>query len=356
MQQYLSQQKQNLTEEIRRACRREAAAMEQKNPQASDLFTLLADFSTRGKMIRGSLVSLGAGLVAGDAPPAALPLGAAMELFQSALLIHDDIMDRDTMRRGQSTVHHYYALEAAKYGTDDAARLGESLGICAGDVAIFLAFSLVNEAGRIAGNRHELVGLFSREMSIVGTAQMSDVAWSDGWGDPNLAEVISLYRYKTGRYTFSLPLSAGALIAGADRRFRDLLEAYGELLGILFQIRDDELGLFGESEEVGKPIGSDIAEGKKTLFYLMLKKAAEGEALSVLERIYGKGTAGIDEVRQIRKIAVSTGVLSSVETMMDDYKRKAEAVLDQILSLGIGREPWSGYLRQLLDYVCRRNS
>ncbi len=362
MKDFFARQKEELAACIGEACAREAEAVSMVGAMGPELMDRLADFSCRGKMIRGSLVALASALLSGRVLPAALPLGAAMELFQSALLVHDDIMDRDNTRRGIPTIHYRYETEAEAGGVSDSGHLGESLGICAGDVAIFLGFSLVGEAGAMSGHTEKLVRLCSREMNIVGTAQMLDVAWSGGWGSPSADDVIRLYRYKTGRYTFSLPLSAGALIAGGGAEVRTTLEELGELIGIIFQIRDDELGLFGEESELGKPVGSDIAEGKRTLYYLTLRARASERERERIDQLFGHGNGNGDGgvepevVAEVRELAERLVVRKSVDTMIYGLAEKCGLLLERLKSEGADAEPWFGYLNQLLDYVqTRRN-
>lgn len=355
MKHYFAKRKEEIAEQVRMVCAEEGAAMKDPSPFAAELFSRLARFTARGKMIRGALVSIGAGLAAEQVPASALPLGAAMELFQSALLIHDDIMDRDELRRGELTVHTRYARDAEESGVADSLHLGEGLGICAGDVAIFLAFQLVSRAGELSGRGAELLSLCSREMVRVGTAQMSDIAWGSGWGDPSVEDVMNLYRYKTGRYTFSLPLAAGALSAGAGPEYCRRLEQFGELAGIIFQIRDDELGLFGNQEEMGKPLGSDIAEGKKTIYYLALRDAAGRDAAERLDAIFGSGRVGPREIDEVRGYAEDFGIRTMVDQRVARIRREAETVLEIIEGSEPAHEPWLGYLQELLDYVGSRN-
>jgi geranylgeranyl diphosphate synthase type I len=360
MTEFFERQKEELSSYIWQVCAREAGEVSMVGSMGPELMDRLADFSCRGKMIRGSLAALGSALVSGKVLPAALPLGAAMELFQSSLLVHDDIMDRDTTRRGIPTIHYRYETEADAGGAGDPGHLGESLGICAGDVAIFLGFSLVAEAGALSGRTNELVRLCSREMNIVGTAQMLDVAWSGSWGSPSADDVIRLYRYKTGRYTFSLPLSAGALIGGGSPVVRGILEELGELIGIIFQIRDDELGLFGDASELGKPVGSDIAEGKRTLYYLTLKaRATENERVRINELFgRGNGSGGVEAsvVAEVRELAERLEVRESVETLVSGFAETCGLLLERLKAENADAQPWYGYLSELLDYVKTRKN
>lgn len=354
---FFEQQKALLSKAINRACEREAGEVARTGSMGPELMRRIADFSCRGKMIRGALTAVGSGLAAGEPGPASLPLGAAMELFQSALLIHDDIMDRDDTRRGIPTIHHRYTLEASAGGAVDSGHLGESLGICAGDVAIFLAFSLIAEAGEMCGRTAELVRLCGREMNIVGTAQMLDVSWGCGWGLPSREEVLRLYRYKTGRYTFSLPLSAGALTAGATAELRNRLEEFGELTGIIFQIRDDELGLFGDESELGKPIGSDIAEGKRTIYYLTLRDRSSEAQKARIDRLFG-GAGPVDGavIAEVRELAERLGVREEVDHTVSSLYLRAGELLEELEGLAEHPDPWASYLRDLLDYVRLRKN
>ncbi|MBN1648844.1 MAG: polyprenyl synthetase family protein [Spirochaetales bacterium] len=236
------------------------------NHFGSEVADDLSEFTMRGKMIRGALVFIGSRLSgSGPAESDIVKTAAAIELFQSGLLVHDDIMDQDLVRRGKPSMHALYGSRYGSSNQDNHIHLGESLGICAGDIAFFLACELLTRLDCPSATRISLLSLFSREMSVVATAQMQDIMHGEDPSFPDPDRILSLYRYKTGRYSFSLPLSAGATLAGAELSERQALEEIGEIMGILFQIRDDELGLAGNESRLGKPVGSDIEEGKKTL-------------------------------------------------------------------------------------------
>ena len=177
-----------------------------------------------------------------------------MELFRTGLLVHDDIMDRDTLRRGMPTIHASYSTELEREGVAESGRIGEALGICAGDACYFEAFAQLARA--LAGNPRggEIQAFCAEILSEVVVAQMADVRWGASGGEPSEEDILAMYRCKTARYSFSLPLAAGALSAAADAgaALAGPLTALGERLGILFQLRDDELGLFGDESATGK--------------------------------------------------------------------------------------------------------
>ena len=264
---YFDPLRERISDALRQFFREKRDELARVNPLGRDAAERLVEFTLRGKMIRGCLVHLGwsiggAGTVAPDAEAASVvAAGAAMELFQSGLLVHDDIMDRDVVRRGLPSIFQQYAQMAGRDGHADPAHVGQAQGICAGDVACFMAFELLSRVRAPALG--EVLALCARELSAVGIAQMQDVAWGASKDGVKVDDILTMYRYKTGRYSFALPLAAGALIAGAAPDVREKLETCGESLGLLFQIRDDDLGLFGDEKELGKPVGSDIREGKE---------------------------------------------------------------------------------------------
>lgn len=353
----------------------------------------LSEFSSKGKMLRGALVRLGYELAGGRSAAgpdldALAKAGAAMELFQSGLLVHDDIMDGDLTRRGAPTVHAAYESALAEASFPEAARTGESLGICAGDLAYFEAFSALASLPLAPDRIAAVVGLAARELALVGVAQMRDVVngatghapprrdrepaeprWSalaGGAGqssgsrpasflpssEPTEAEIIAMYRYKTGRYTFSLPLAIGAVIAGASDEARIALEEAGEELGIAFQLKDDELGLFADEAELGKPVGSDIREDKKTLHRLRLFGKAKGETAARLESMFGNQEPGAVDPGYVRDAAEALGVRSELAREMEartararervswlsaTAPRAAAAAFEELLAYGLAR-------------------
>ncbi|TFG59724.1 MAG: polyprenyl synthetase family protein, partial [Spirochaetales bacterium] len=115
------------------------------HPLGADLIDRLFRFTAEGKMLRGALACLGYDLFRNSADDSMISLGAAIELFQSALLIHDDIMDRDVSRRGKPSLFYHYQQKALNENLSDAFHAGESLAICAGDAAFFLAYEILGK-------------------------------------------------------------------------------------------------------------------------------------------------------------------------------------------------------------------
>lgn len=202
------------------------------NSWGPDALGKIQGIVSEGKTIRGGLVLLLHDLLGGKAKNDALKVAAAYELIQTALVIHDDIMDRDTTRRGKPTIH-------VQYGSD-------AIAMCVGDILFFLAHELLSGIS--------VQAVSDRIFQEVGIAQMQDVSFSLKKDTPSKKEILDLYKYKTARYTFALPMMAGAMLAKADKRVTNNLEKLGEAMGILFQIQNDTLNVQGDTRENKKTL------------------------------------------------------------------------------------------------------
>lgn len=189
------------------------------NPWGPDAIEKIRAIVSAGKTIRGSLVLLVHDILHGHVKNDALRVAAAYELIQTGLIIHDDIMDHDTLRRGKPTLHIQYKNEA--------------LAMCVGDILFFLANELLDQM--------PVQNISAKIFQEVGIAQMQDVSFGLTKDIPTKKDIISLYIYKTARYTFSLPMMAGAILARADKKTIRHFEQLGESMGVLFQIQDDRL-------------------------------------------------------------------------------------------------------------------
>lgn len=232
-----------------------------------------------GKLLRPRLVDLGHRTVGGAANPGAREggeaaavarLGAAFELLHAALIVHDDVIDRDVLRRGRPTLAEVYRAEAAQVGAPagEDVHLGRSVGVIAGDV-------LLTEAFRLAVTCHPdpargsvvAPGVF-RAATASAAGELEDVLFTlhrraGDHPDPN--RIFTMGRLKTAAYTFEEPLRAGALLAGAAPEHADALAEVGALLGVAYQVIDDVLGLTGDPARTGKAADADLREGKATV-------------------------------------------------------------------------------------------
>ena len=317
-----------------------------------DVLRRLGTFTRKGKMIRGGLVSLGCEMAGGKISPAAVRAGTAFELIQSGLLIHDDIMDRDARRRGAPSIHEQYARLAEEPGGPAAAHYGMSLAICAGDIAIFLAFEAMAGLPGPAERAAAAQRLFAAEFGLVGLGQMRDVEAGSSRRTPSERDILDTYRVKTARYSFSLPIALGWILGGGRAAALPVLRGLGEDLGLIFQIKDDELGLFGSPKATGKPVGSDIRQGKKTLYAVRLMERAAGPDRVRIGGIFGRPDAPDADIFFVRDLAERLGVREEVRQIMAGLGRRAAA---SIRSLDVDERRRAALLSVLAHGLSRRS-
>lgn len=319
------------------------------NNWGADVCQRLEEFLLNGKMIRGGLVILAYSMFNNsniDSSSDVVALAAATELFQSAFLIHDDIMDRDANRRGLVSIYHQYKNLNENSNANDSLHFGESMGICVGDIAFFLAFDILS-----ALNIPKLIAVSSKEITGVGLAQMQDVYF--GYSDtiPTEDDIMNVYLYKTARYTFSLPLSLGAILAEQDDDIIQSLEHFGDTMGVLFQLKDDELGLFADTADIGKTVGVDIIEGKKTLYYLYLMEASDSEQQTRLNSIFGNPNTSVDDIdfviTAMQELGIKKRIADKMQQLADESRTilkslaipdKYRSVLDELLVYSLNRK------------------
>jgi geranylgeranyl diphosphate synthase type I len=247
--------------------------------------------------------------------------GAALELLHTFALIHDDIMDGSSRRRGLDTIHVTFEdRHTLAQWRGEGRRFGEGVAILVGDLAFVYADIL------LAGASPEALEVFNQLRLEVNIGQYLDlVGTARNEHDPEVTRRIS--QYKSGKYTVERPLHLGAALAG---RFADLepeLTAYGMPLGEAFQLRDDLLGAFGDSTVTGKPVGEDLREGKPTPLYAAARIRAEGAAVTLLETRFGSPDLSDDEVVDIQAVLIDTGARAEIEGAID---RLASEAIDAI--------------------------
>lgn len=288
---------------------------------STKLVSAIADITLRGgKRLRPAVTHAAYVAVGGREEPKELAvlgrIGAALELLQTYLLIHDDWMDRDDQRRGGPSAH---ILLRDQVGGD--AQLGDALAILAGDLASSYAWELfVAEAFALGASGPALVQAFLRLHQEVVLGQELDLIGS--------SDVPRMQRLKSGSYTVEGPLRIGAVLAGATEAQHAVLEAMGTPLGEAFQIRDDLLGAFGDPARTGKPSGSDIRAGKRTALVRECERAALPEERALLASVLGHSDASDAQVESVLAMFVRTGIKERVEQRLHALIETARRALE----------------------------
>jgi geranylgeranyl diphosphate synthase type I len=274
----------------------------------SEIVKKLAIFTQKGKKIRGSTVLMAYELNGGTINDKVLNAAAGIELIHAALLIHDDIMDNDRLRRGEKTVVGQYEEVVDKH----THYFPQSMAICVGDAALFLANILLNKISESNLLQSKIVATCMHEFALVCSSQMMDVYFSQPNQMPSLEQVFYIYAHKTGRYTFTIPLFVGEALAAQDPAYTSPLESAGEKLGTVFQMKDDEIGLLGSEKEIGKLIGSDIRENKKTIFSLLLYSSVNDEEKIFLDNCFGNPAFSENDMQKMHYLIHKYAILEKV--------------------------------------------
>jgi geranylgeranyl diphosphate synthase, type I len=249
---------------------------------------------------------------AGGAPDDSLvaDAGAALELLHTFALVHDDVMDGSSLRRGLPSIHRRFITrhdDAAWRG--EARRFGEGAAILVGDFAFVYADMLFGEAppeARAVFDELRVELCVGQYLDLVGTASASR--------DP--VQAARIERYKSGKYTVERPLHLGAALAGRLDELAPTLSAFGLPAGEAFQLRDDILGVFGDSEVTGKPVGDDLREGKLTPL-VAIAAACVDEAGSELLALLGRSDLSGADVHRLQDLFVDCGALEEVEQAIE---------------------------------------
>ncbi len=289
-----------------------------------------ARYVCRGKMMRAMLVILAYRIGrAGPLPEEVLRCAAALELLHSAMLIHDDLIDRSEARRGLPAWHVRYARVAARRDPRRAAHVGRSMALCAGDVGFFFAFEMLAQLGVDAATKQRLLTVITRTVGAAGLGEMHEIrlALDHRCDDSAIFEV---YAQKTAGYSCALPLTVGGLLSGLDADTVTELGAIGHCTGQMFQIIDDELDLFGDAQELGKPIGNDAREGRHTLFYALLSRRLRPAEWAAIAPLFGNRALRFDDLLRVRAAVDRAGIRELVGTHLErtaaEARRRAAAL------------------------------
>jgi len=313
------------------------------------------EFTLRGgKRFRAILVLAGYHLETGRAPAAALEAAAALEHFQSWMLIHDDIIDHAEERRGGPALHRAIASAHRRLGqlgaSDD---YGVGIGITLGDVeepftVEAILSSPVGPTARLAA-----LAEYVRMTRLTAYGQLLDIR--NGTLDPGSvkeSDVLNVHRLKSAVYTVASPLAIGALLGGARRSRLSDLEAIAIDLGIAFQLRDDVLGAGFDAGASGKS-SNDLVEGKRTLLVVRAWKDGTAEDRARLSAVLGQPGAAGSAVEAAREVLRSTGSVEYSERRIAALTQRALRRLERSRTIRATGKP---LLVELAERLTRRRA
>ena len=292
-----------------------------------------------GKRLRAAFLYWGYRAGGGPDSEAIIWAATAMEFFQAAALLHDDVMDDSDTRRGMPTAHKRLANEhAAASWAGSGDRFGLAGAILGGDLCLTWSDELFATAGLPKAELSRARPVFDRMRTQLMGGQFLDVLESArGWDELTTAERITcarrVIRYKSAKYTIEHPLLIGAAAAGASATDLDALSTYGLDLGEAFQLRDDVLGVFGDPTETGKPAGDDLREGKLTVLVALALDHASPTTVAMFDKLLGLPDLDEPRVDELRDAITASGALDRVEQMIQELSASARTALHSATTL-----------------------
>ncbi|MER5970995.1 polyprenyl synthetase family protein [Streptomyces sp. NPDC002055] len=261
---------------------------------------------------------------AGGAPddPGVVAAAAALELFHTAALIHDDLIDRSDLRRGRPTMHVAMSRRHRSAGwRGDSGHFGLSSALLAGDACLVWSEEIFHDSPLVQRSKPARA-LFARLRSSAVYGEFLDLVGEARGGA--LQDALKIVRHKTASYTVRYPLQIGGALAGADEAVLAAYDYFGLRVGEAFQLRDDLVGFLGSPEQSGKNAADDARQGKPTALIAVARELAGEDQSARLRDLYGASWIGDEEVAELRDLVASTGAPAVVERMISD--RYAEGV------------------------------
>lgn len=293
--------------------------------------TIRSLFEAGGKRLRPYiLLSTFDAFAPNDEIESIMPAALAQEMIHVAMLIHDDIIDRDTVRYGIKNISGQYNDNYEPYveSISERMHITQSSALLAGDVLISDAYRLLSKVDRPHEVVTQAISIFSNGIFDVVGGELID---TESAFIPSLnlsAETIA--RFKTASYSFISPLTMGATLANASTEQVALLHRFGEMIGIGYQLKDDLLGVFGDEDETGKSTSSDIREGKNTVLIEQFRVCGTASQKKKFFELFKNPDATDSEIAEARTILLESGAKVRVDERIAELKEASEAIIEQL--------------------------
>ncbi len=326
----------------------------QDNPLVQNVVKDIIALNSDGKYIRATLIGLGYYLGSGAKDDSYLDLAYAYELFQTAVLIHDDIIDNAKLRRGKETIprricEKYLNLKKNDRYYHDTVKLANSIGICAGDLGFYEANKIIIKNYKNHANLERILELYNDIIIKTIKGEIIDVylPFQSKYNFQEVAEkdIFDIYELKTSWYTIIGPFILGYALASQE--VTDSLLNILKKIGIAFQLKDDFLGIYASSDVIGKPNTSDISEYKQTLLYSYIMKTKYRKEFL---KYYGKDKISSTDLAMVRSLLYKSGAYHHVLDYLDELYLECS---NEISELDLSEEG-KNILKGLIIYISIR--
>lgn len=291
-----------------------------------------------GKRIRPTFAWWGwraaGGAATGPEATAMLRAASALELIQACALVHDDLIDDSDTRRGNPTLHVWFADTHKTAGWAGQPRsFGAATAILLGDLAMTWADDMLHAAGLAPAAMARALPAWQAMRTELMAGQYLDVL-GQARQEESTQAALRIDELKSASYTVRRPLELGAEIAGASEEVLAALDEFGSAIGVAFQLRDDVLGVFGDPAVTGKPAGDDLREGKRTLLiaeaFTSADRAGDNASREVLRAALGNTDLDPAGVSRAREVLVELGAVDAVEHRINELTNRATKALTSV--------------------------
>ncbi len=283
-----------------------------------------------GKRLRPFLFVLAYQAYGGKKYHQVLPIAASVELLHCAMLVHDDVIDRDYLRHGKKNIAGMYQERYAevKNVQTDHEYLANNTAILAGDLLLSDTYQLVIDSNIADLDKIRVMKFLGKAVDTTVGGQLLDN--EAGLFHGAKTDSVLIATYKTSYYSFTLPLLLGSMLAGSDVNSQKDLVSIGTSLGIAFQIADDLQGIFGVSSHTGKPDFGDLREGKQTYLLQTTMELATLKQKNMLNSIIGNPKCDKKMSQNVQNIMTETGAKTAVEQKIQSYTKQAKSTINKL--------------------------
>jgi geranylgeranyl diphosphate synthase, type I len=286
---------------------------------------------------------------------------SALEMFHAAALVHDDILDQSDTRRGEPAVHRKFAQLHQNHGyVGSPERFGIGAGVLTGDLLLSWSSEIFGRSLSAGAPSREIEIACRDQFAIMRTEVMAgqylDVLEENAALTRPISEGVwranRVMLYKTAKYSLEAPMLIGASFAGADDELLHAFSTFAIPLGLAFQLRDDVLGVFGDPEITGKPVGDDLREGKRTVLVGLTREGLSTSVARVFDEMISSRELDEDQIKSLQQTIIGSGALGKTERMIEDLAAQS---LEALAGLEIGAEA-KAKLRDLAEKVIHRQN
>jgi geranylgeranyl diphosphate synthase, type I len=303
-----------------------------------------------GKRLRAAFMYWGYIGAGGKEIDKIIEASMSIELTHIFLLIHDDIIDRDDFRHGVSAIHKKYENLARRfYKKVDAKHFGDSMAIITGDMAAAFGNEIIFNSKFKPEIILKALDKLQDIVTVTVSGEIFDVVL-EAKGKALEKEVLEVHENKTAKYTVEGPLHLGAMLAGANDDMLKALSDYAIPVGIAFQVQDDILGVFGNERKLGKPVCSDLREGKQTLLIVKALEKGNSRQKKLIQKLLGNKNITDEEIEQFRQVVRDTGSFEYSRKLAEKLVMKGKKALEKA---EISKEA-KDFMVGIADYIVNR--